>query len=153
MLEAILAISFNVLTALALIAGLFFMFVGAFGVVRLPDFYSRTHAASKCVTLGIAGLLAGLVLFVGVARTTPAAASGEATAELDAETYADAPAGEAPTFAATTKAILVLAFVFIAAPVGSHMLARAAHLAGVRPWEGTLSDELEEDRDGDKAEG
>ncbi|HEB60841.1 MAG TPA: monovalent cation/H(+) antiporter subunit G [Phycisphaeraceae bacterium] len=45
-----------------------------------------------------------------------------------------------------TKAVMTIAFVFIANPVGSHMIAKAAHKAGYRIWDKTLSDELEEDR-------
>ena len=43
----------------------------------------------------------------------------------------------------------MIAFVFVSAPVGSHMLARAAHLAGVGAWAGTLGDDLAEDREAD----
>lgn len=143
MLEELLTTGVNVLTALALIGGLFFMFVGALGVVRFPDFYARSHAASKCVTLGMLGLLAALVLFVGTASTAP---TGEAQTEVAEEMRAGAAGiAEGPTTATTTKALLVLAFVFIAAPIGSHMLARAAHRARVPAWSGTLGDELAED--------
>lgn len=45
--------------------GLFFMAVTAIGMIRLPDFYARTHAASKTETLGIGLLLGGLVLHEG----------------------------------------------------------------------------------------
>lgn len=36
-----------------LAGGVFFVFVGAVGVIRLPDLYTRTHAASKSDTLGV----------------------------------------------------------------------------------------------------
>ena len=149
MIEAIFALVVNVLVALALAGGLFFMFVGAVGVLRLPDFYSRSHAASKCVTLGISGLLLALVLHIAVGTTAPSTPSQAAMdAEVEAETAAG---GEDATTTAATKAILVLAFVFVSAPVGSHMLARAAHLAGVPAWKGTLSDDLAQDRADDRA--
>ena len=45
--------------------GLFFMAVTAIGMIRLPDFYARTHAVSKTETLGIGLLLGGLVLHEG----------------------------------------------------------------------------------------
>ena len=45
--------------------GLFFMAVTAIGLIRLPDFYARTHAVSKTDTLGIGLLLGGLVLHEG----------------------------------------------------------------------------------------
>ncbi len=43
-------------TALA-IAGAFFTFVAGLGVVRLPDLFTRMHAASKATCFGV-GLLA-----------------------------------------------------------------------------------------------
>jgi len=39
--------------------GLFFNFAGAVGLVRLPDVYSRVHAANKAVTLGTCSILFG----------------------------------------------------------------------------------------------
>ena len=101
--------------SLALAGGLFFMLVGAVGVVRLPDAYQRIHAASKCTTLGLAGMLIAAILHVW---------------SLDI-------AG---------KALLVIAFVFVASPIGSHLLAKAAHHTKVEQWPGTLSDELAQDK-------
>jgi multicomponent Na+:H+ antiporter subunit G len=46
------------------IGGLFF-FVGTLGVLRLPDFYCRTHAATKCDTVGAGSLLIGLAIYSG----------------------------------------------------------------------------------------
>lgn len=48
-----------------IVSGVFFVFVGSLGVVRLPDFYTRTHAASKTDTLGILLILAGLMVYEG----------------------------------------------------------------------------------------
>ena len=45
-----------------------------------------------------------------------------------------------------SKAIMTIVFTFVAAPVGSHMVAKAAHHAHDTIWEGTLSDELAEDK-------
>ncbi len=53
------------LSILFILIGIFFMFVGSLGVIRLPDFYSRTHAASKTDTLGILLVVFGLILFEG----------------------------------------------------------------------------------------
>src|SRR5690349_6722647 len=44
--------------------------------------------------------------------------------------------------AVTTRAVLVIAFFFLTAPVAAHMIARAAYAVGVPLWEGTISDEL-----------
>ena len=51
---------------LSLIAlGLAFDVVGCVGLVRLPDFYTRMQAATKCVALGTMLIIVGAVLTVG----------------------------------------------------------------------------------------
>ena len=45
--------------------GAFLCAVGGFGVLRLPDFYSRQHAAGITDTLGAAFVLIGLMLQSG----------------------------------------------------------------------------------------
>jgi multicomponent Na+:H+ antiporter subunit G len=42
----------------------------------------------------------------------------------------------------TTRAVLVVAFFFLTAPVGAHVIARAAYAVGVPLWKGTVTDEL-----------
>jgi multicomponent Na+:H+ antiporter subunit G len=44
-----------------LVGGVFFTFVSAVGVLRLPDVYTRAHTASQTDTLG-AGLVVGAVV-------------------------------------------------------------------------------------------
>lgn len=46
----------------AFLSGGFFVFVGALGVVRFPDFYARTHAAGVTDTLGADLIILGMVL-------------------------------------------------------------------------------------------
>ena len=46
-------------------AGLFFDVVGCLGLVRLPDFYTRMQASTKCVALGTMLIIVGAVLVVG----------------------------------------------------------------------------------------
>jgi len=48
-----------------LVAGGFFCIVGGIGVNRMPDFYTRMHAASVTETLGAALILLGLALQAG----------------------------------------------------------------------------------------
>lgn len=48
--------------------------------------------------------------------------------------------------AVTTRALLVAVFVLITAPVGAHVIARAAYSVRVPLWSGTLHDDLEHDR-------
>ena len=48
-----------------ILVGLFFLFVAAIGVVRLPDVYTRSHAVSLTDSLGALFLLGGLALYAG----------------------------------------------------------------------------------------
>lgn len=106
----------DILSIFFALCGIFFMFVGAVGIVRFPDAYNRLHAASKCSTLGVMGLALAAIFHVGA-------------------------------LAVTTKALMTILFALVAAPVGSHMLAKAAHLDGLKPWERQLSDELAQDKE------
>ncbi len=51
-------------------AGSFFVLVGAIGIVRMPDVYTRMHAASVMETLGAGLLLMGLMLQAGFSLIT-----------------------------------------------------------------------------------
>jgi multicomponent Na+:H+ antiporter subunit G len=51
--------------AFLLLAGAFFALTAAVGVVRLPDLYSRMHAASKAGTVGSGLLLLAAGLYSG----------------------------------------------------------------------------------------
>lgn len=55
----------DALALISLIIGMAFMLIGAIGIVRLPDGYHRLHAASKCATLGLAGLLFAALFHIG----------------------------------------------------------------------------------------
>ncbi|MCU0792275.1 MAG: monovalent cation/H(+) antiporter subunit G [Opitutaceae bacterium] len=46
--------------AACFVSGLFFLFVSAIGVYRLPDVYCRAHALGKAMTLGVILLLLSL---------------------------------------------------------------------------------------------
>jgi multicomponent Na+:H+ antiporter subunit G len=47
-----------------------------------------------------------------------------------------------PGIEITTRVLAGVAFFFLTAPVGAHMIARAAYFVGVPLWEGTVRDEL-----------
>jgi len=42
----------------------------------------------------------------------------------------------------TTRALAVVLFLLVTAPISSHLLARAAYFSGIPLWEQTLSDDL-----------
>ena len=50
--------------------GVFFLFMGAIGLLRFPDFYTRMHAAGKCDTLGSLLVLMGLAFYAGLSLTS-----------------------------------------------------------------------------------
>lgn len=50
--------------------GVLFFFAGTLGVLRLPDFYARTHAATKCDTVGAGSLLLALAIHTGADVST-----------------------------------------------------------------------------------
>lgn len=47
-----------------------------------------------------------------------------------------------PDISVTTKAIAIIFFLIITAPIGAHMIGRAAYFTGTPLWKGTISDEL-----------
>ena len=50
---------------LLLAAGGFFVLVGGVGVLRMPDLYTRLHAASVTETLGTILVMLGLMVYTG----------------------------------------------------------------------------------------
>ncbi|MCY1419976.1 Na(+)/H(+) antiporter subunit G [compost metagenome] len=84
------------LVCLLLLAGSLFTLLGAIGLYRLPDFYTRLHAPTKAATLGVGGvLIASLVYF---------SSRGDSI---------------------SLHEVLITVFLFITAPVSAHLLAKA----------------------------
>ena len=54
-----------VVAMVLIVAGAFFLTVSALGLLRLPDFYARTHAVGKSETLGSILILSGLAVYNG----------------------------------------------------------------------------------------
>jgi multicomponent Na+:H+ antiporter subunit G len=95
------------IVVLALLAGgLFFGFVAAVGLVRLPDLYTRAHSASKSDTLGVVLTLAAaaialdtgadtlklalLIVFMFITNPTAAHAIARAAADQGIEPWTTA---------------------------------------------------------------
>lgn len=87
-----------------IVVGVAFIVIGHLGLLRLPDFYTRAHAASKPDTMGVVLTMAGLAVLEGVATTTG------------------------------IKLLLVALFVAVANPVAIHVLSRSAMQRGITPW-------------------
>lgn len=52
-----------------ILTGVLFMMIGVIGILRMPDFYTRLHAAGMTDTMGAAFILAGLMLQGGWTST------------------------------------------------------------------------------------
>lgn len=98
------------LVSALLIAGLIFMLGAAVGIIRLPDFYSRLHAAGMLDTMG-------LICFV--------AATG---------TYTLFHHFSLESFFLTLKIIFIAIFIFITSPTATHAIVDAGIRAGLKPW-------------------
>lgn len=87
--------------------------VTALGLVRLPDVYTRTHAASKSATLGVMGILTGTFLHFWLIEDH-----------------------------FNPQLIIAIAFLFITSPVAGHLIGRASYMSGVSLAEETVRDDM-----------
>ena len=60
----------DVLSWALILLGSFFTVVGALGLVRMPDVFTRMHAASVTETLGVGFLILGMCLQAGLGLVT-----------------------------------------------------------------------------------
>jgi multicomponent Na+:H+ antiporter subunit G len=100
----------SVAAAIFIAAGLFFFFVGVLGVLRLPDFFTRLHAAGKCDSLAAELVIVGVALYV----------------------LQDFNLGN---LLVSLKILMIALFIFVASPTATHALTKAALVAGVEPWQ------------------
>lgn len=56
----------DVLSWIFILGGIFFVVVGAVGVLRMPDLYTRLHAAGMTDTMGAGLLILGMALQAGI---------------------------------------------------------------------------------------
>ena len=87
----------ELLISVLILVGAAFTFIGSLGLVRLRDFYTRLHGPTKATTLGVGSLLIASAVFFS--HRDPGLSLHE---------------------------VLVTLFLFITAPVGAHLMARAA---------------------------
>ena len=67
----------DLLVAFLLLVGAAFALIAAIGLLRLPDLYTRMHAASKAGTLGSGVLLIALAIQSSDAGTASRAIAGD----------------------------------------------------------------------------
>jgi multicomponent Na+:H+ antiporter subunit G len=113
-------VALNIVTYIFIGIGLFFNLVGAFGLHRFPDMYTRLHAATKCTTFGsIFLILAVIVQSAGIW------AQGETSQSI-----------------MCIHSVLALVALVVTNATGAHAIARAAHRSGEKPAR-TVVDDLE----------
>ncbi|SDT48588.1 multisubunit sodium/proton antiporter, MrpG subunit [Paenibacillaceae bacterium GAS479] len=105
--------AYGILAALFVLFGALLSLFSAFGLIRLPDVYLRSHAATKSATLGVLFILTGAFLYYWLVENIVSA-----------------------------KLLLGIAFVFLTGPVAGHLNARAAYRTGVHLWEQSTQDDL-----------
>lgn len=95
-----------------LLAGASFTLLASVGLLRLPDLFTRMHAATKSGTLGVTGIVLALAVYFG-------------------------------QFGIGIRAVLIVVFVYLTAPVAAHVIGRAAYMVGVPLWDESVADELD----------
>lgn len=65
-----MALLVDLLTWVCLLGGSFFAIVGGIGVLRMPDLFTRLHAAGVTDTMGAGLILTGLMLQAGFSGVT-----------------------------------------------------------------------------------
>ncbi|UYO31201.1 monovalent cation/H(+) antiporter subunit G [Bacillus halotolerans] len=102
----------KIAVAIFILMGALICLAASFGTLRLPDMYTRSHAASKGSTLGVNMILLGVFFFLWFI-----------TGEISA------------------KILLGIFFIFITTPVGGHLICRAAYNSGVKLDERSIQDD------------
>ncbi|WP_224077551.1 monovalent cation/H(+) antiporter subunit G [Planococcus chinensis] len=103
----------NILIIILISVGVIFSTVTALGLVRLPDVYTRTHAASKSSTLGVMCILGGTFIHF-----------------LFIEDHFN------------PQLVIAIAFLFITSPVAGHLIGRASYMSGIPLAEETVRDDM-----------
>ncbi|MDR4887686.1 monovalent cation/H(+) antiporter subunit G [Fredinandcohnia sp. QZ13] len=102
----------EVIAAISILVGTIFSFFSAVGLIRLPDLYSRAHAASKSSTMGVLFTLVGTFLFFIMEGTF------------------------------SIRLFLGIFFVFLTAPVAAHVIVRSAYRSKVPLAPQSVQDDL-----------
>jgi len=82
------------------------------------------------------GLLRMPDLFLRMSSTAKAGTLGAGLLLLGAAVHFD-------SFSIATRAVAIIVFLLLTAPVAAHMIGRAAYFDGVPLWDGTVQDDLQ----------
>lgn len=105
----------EILISVLLLLGTTAILLGAIGVIKFRDVYTRMHATDQGATLGVVGVITAGTIFFSVETGF------------------------------TLKLLLVILFLFTTAPVGTFLLARAALRTGPNKTPDTMRDDLDTD--------
>ncbi|GKW47386.1 Na+/H+ antiporter subunit G [Planococcus sp. NCCP-2050] len=105
----------NILIIILISTGVIFSAVTALGLVRLPDVYTRTHAASKSSTLGVMCILGGTFIHFWLIEDH-----------------------------FNSQLIIAIIFLFITSPVAGHLIGRASYMSGIKLAEETVRDDMKD---------
>ncbi len=115
----------SALGELLVLFGVFFYFLSALGLIRMPDVYNRMQTATKSATLGSLGVIIGTGVWA---------------------------VGEGLHWGWITKTLVIAVFLLLTNPISAHALIRGAYKSGIPLWEGSVVDRyreaLEESREG-----
>ncbi|MEM6304909.1 MAG: monovalent cation/H(+) antiporter subunit G [Pseudomonadota bacterium] len=101
------------LAAVLILAGSAMTASAGIGIVRLPDVFTRMHAATKVGTLGSGLILAGTAVHFGDPGVV-------------------------------LRCVLIIFFLLLTAPIGAHMIGRAAMRLGIPVWNRKTRESAEE---------
>lgn len=108
-----LTLILELLAAALIVIGASFTLLGSFGLLRMGDFFSRLHTPTKATTLGVGSLLVASAIYFSQQRD-----------------------------GLSLHEILVAVFLFITAPVGAHLMAKAALHLRIRGRSGLPPEEI-----------
>jgi multicomponent Na+:H+ antiporter subunit G len=99
----------NILSAILIGTGILIFAFGVIGILRLPDFYTRMHAAGKTDSLGAVLVVAGFALY-----------------NLQTLSFAN--------LLVSVKISFIAMFIFVASPTATHAIMQTAIALGIEPW-------------------
>lgn len=101
--------------ALMVLLGSIMAIISAYGIISLPDVYTRSHAGTKSSTLAVLLTLTGVFLYF-----------------LATEHYI------------SIRLVLGIVFLYLTAPVAGHLICRAAYVSGIDIEKEIIEDEIYE---------
>ncbi|PPA69719.1 Na+/H+ antiporter subunit G [Jeotgalibacillus proteolyticus] len=92
----------KLIAALMVLLGSIMAIISAYGLLRLPDVYTRSHAGTKSTTLAVLLTLSGVFIYFWAT-----------------EHYF------------SIRLVLGIVFLYLTAPVAGHLICRAAYVTGI----------------------